>query len=250
MRIYLIFSIVFLLLVFGCNGISKNPAPPPSKEVKQKYSFLIGQWTTYQVRRYVKDSPETSPRNLSEAIIKISIVGKETVKDKNYSWVEYLINERTEQQRAVKFMIDDEGSPQPIKIIIKHGKLEPVEIELRRWETRTRLTSDTLFHEMTREFNIIPFTKKTDSAKPESDEIQINLEGKETSLKCQRVIMGNSEAELKGYAWYTPLIPLTGLVKAFFIEDEYRTSITLTAYGNNGGKSVITENTKKLDLYE
>lgn len=250
MRNYLGCLVGLLVLLLGCNAINKNPTPPPATEAKPKYSFSVGQWTSYRIRRSAKDSPETYPRNLSEATMKISIVDKQSLKDKVYYWVEYLINEGTEQQRVVKFMVDDEGNFQPVKLIMKHGKLEPVEIELRRWETRTRLTADILFHEMTSKFNIIPFTKQSNSGKTEDDLIQINTGGKETNLKCQKVVMGESDGGLHGTAWYAPLIPLAGLVKAFFVEGDYLISITLIDYGTNGGKSVITEEPKRLDLQE
>lgn len=248
MRIKWLIIILLLLFVVGeVNTVARSDAPANS-EISP---FTVGQWVKYQVKRYSRESDEAKPRDLSEAELRISIVDKQTIDDEEYFWVEFMVNEGKEQQRVVKFMIDQAGTPYPAKLILKYGNLEAVEIELRRWAVRTRVAQAVLFDEMTRGLTIIPFTRSTQPEEKTTEEnIIIDLEGRQKELKCIKVSIKKTRAKIKGYIWYSDEVPLAGLVKFFLTKERFRTLFLLTGYGTSGGTSVITETPKKLNFRE
>lgn len=233
----------------GVNTITKSGSSSlPSLKLNQ---FAVGQWVKYQVKRYAKGSDAAKPHELSRAELKISIVDKEIIEEQEFFWVEFLINEDKEQQRVVKFMIDPTGTPAPAKLILKYGNLEAVEIELRRWAVRTRLSRAILFEEMTRGLNIIPFTRSLwDEEKATEEKIMLNLEGQAMELRCSKVSFKETRAKTSGYIWYSDQVPLAGMAKFFLIEQRFRTLFLLVGYGSTGGKSVITEPPKQLNFRE
>lgn len=244
---------MFVLSAFGCKGVEKlvvTEFVPAASRLALPSSFSIGESVTYRLRRYVKYSPEANPSQLSEGIVKISITSKALWKDAEYFWVEYVINDGTDQQRVFKFMVDEKGNPQPFKLIMKFNNMQAVEIELKRWEVRTRLSAEGLFYEMTRSIPPIPFTQPEHSGKKETDEVQINVNNKETWLKCDKVNLIPDEDGYEGAIWYAPPLPFSGLVKALLYEGEYRTQIILLAYQTTGAQTVITEKTRRLDFLE
>ncbi|MEW6025670.1 MAG: hypothetical protein AB1599_00035 [Planctomycetota bacterium] len=236
--------------------------------------IFVGQWARYQIRRYKKDAADDTINALSEADIKISIIGKETVIENEYLWAEFVINEGRAEQRIVRLMADREGKPAPERLVLKYGKLPAVEIHLRIWEVKTRITREMLFDEMTSELNIIPFTRILtpevfDESSVTYETLPIKIGPKETSLGCTRVLLkqegaqparpdGRSGGEpallapsaTTGYIWYSDKVPLAGLVKLLVTEDRYRTMILLTDYGRGGARSLIRETPAKLDFRE
>jgi hypothetical protein len=247
-----VFFLLLVLFVFGCKGVEKPflPVAPAATRLALPSSFSIGESVTYRLRRYVKYESEDRPKYLSEGIVKISITGKALWKDNEFYWVEYVINDATDQQRVFKFMVDEKGNPQPFKLIIKFNNMQAVEIELKRWEVRTRLTVESLFYEMTRSIPPIPFTQPEHSGKKEKDKVQINVNGKEDWLKCDKVNLIPDEDGYEGAIWYAPQLPFAGLVKALLYEENYRTQIILMSYQTSGAETVITEQTKRLDFQE
>ncbi|MDI6788723.1 MAG: hypothetical protein QME51_10165, partial [Planctomycetota bacterium] len=116
-------------------------------------------------------------------------------------------------------------------------------------------TRDMLFEEMTSELNIIPFTRilspeAYDEAKAIYENLPIKIgDKKEIVLKCIKVLLKQFGAEApEGSVWYSNAIPLAGLVKLLLVEDEYRTMILLSDYGQDGAKSCITETPIRLDF--
>jgi hypothetical protein len=226
--------------------------------------IIAGQWVRYQVKRYRKDSAEDTVNALSETDIKISIVGTETVVENEYLWVEFVINEGKEEQRIVKLMVDKNGNPQAERLILKYGKLPAVEIHLRIWEVKTRITREMLFDEMTSELNIIPFARMLapetfDQSSITYETLPIKIGGREGALNCTRVLLRQeaaNEPEIlapqasTGYIWYSDKVPLAGLVKLMVAEDKYRTMILISDYGRGGAKSLIREIPTKLDFRE
>ncbi|MBI5778558.1 MAG: hypothetical protein HZA49_03770 [Planctomycetes bacterium] len=238
------------------SGISENNA---------KHSKLaLGQWVKYQVKRYRKGVTEDTVNTLSETDIKISIIAKETVIENEYLWVEFAINEGKEEQRIVKLMVDKDGNPQAERLILKYGKLPAVELHLRIWEVKTRITREMLFDEMTSELNIIPFTRMLvpeifDQSSVTYETLPIKIGGKESTLNCTRVLLKQEAAKepgifsspaTTGYVWYSDKVPLAGLVKLMVVEDKYRTMILISDYGHANARSLIKETPTKLDFRE
>ncbi|MEK7309573.1 MAG: hypothetical protein AAB038_02000 [Planctomycetota bacterium] len=233
-----------------------------SREGKDK--IVVGQWVKYRVKRYRKGAAEDTVNALSETDIKISIVAKETVIENEYLWVEFDINENKEEQRIVKLMIDKDGIPQAERLVLKYGKLPAVEIHLKIWEVKTRITREMLFDEMTSELNIIPFTRMLapetfDESSVSYETLPIKIGNKENALNCTRVLLKQDESDkmdifapsaATGYIWYSDKVPLAGLVKLMFAEDKYRTMILISDYGHTNAQSLITETPSKLDFRE
>jgi len=247
----IVWAIAFLIILSISGFLLSQKSEEPSEKPA---TFSTGQWVKYEIKRYAKESDETNPRDLSLADLKISIIDKETIENEEYFWVEFLINEGKCEQRVVKFMIDREGNPYPYKLILKYGGLQAVEIDLTRWEVRTRLSREMLFNEMTRGLWVIPFTRVIpEGRKLQKENIYIQIEGKEIALECLKVFIEqprDPEGLRGGYIWYSDQIPLGGLAKFFLAEERYRTIFLLTGYGTSGGKSVITESPRKLDFKE
>ena len=229
-----------------------------------KDKIVVGQWVKYQVKRYRKDTAEDTVNALSETDIKISIVDKETVIENEYLWVEFDINEDKEEQRIVKLMVDKNGNPQAERLVLKYGKLPAVEIHLRIWEVKTRITREMLFDEMTSELNIIPFTRMLapetfDESSVSYETLPIKIGGKESTLNCARVLLKQDQSDKTdifassvstGSIWYSDKVPLAGLVKLMLIEDKYRTMILISDYGHTDARSLIKETPTKLDFRE
>jgi len=229
-----------------------------------KDKIVVGQWVKYQVKRYRKDTAEDTVNALSETDIKISIVDKETVIENEYLWVEFDINEDKEEQRIVKLMVDKNGNPQAERLVLKYGKLPAVEIHLRIWEVKTRITREMLFDEMTSELNIIPFTRMLapetfDESSVSYETLPIKIGGKESTLNCTRVLLKQDEPDktaifaqpaARGYIWYSDKVPLAGLVKLMLVEDKYRTMILISDYGHTNARSLIRETPTKLNFRE
>lgn len=259
MRVLLVFACSIILLSLALFAAWEPSPEKPAPESKKTTEFSVGQWVKYQIKRYAKETelPEDSKGEitvLSESDLKISVVKKESVPHlgtEEFVWVEFLINEDKEQERIIKFMIDQDGIPQPERLILKYGNLEAVEINLRWWEIKTRVRRSTLFEEMTERLNIIPFTRLIDpEEKVATEKIVLNLNGKETSLECIKVFFDIPDSNTTGYVWYSDQIPLAGLVKFFLMEEKYRTLILLSEYSDSGGRSVITELPKQLNFRE
>lgn len=241
---------------------STDSTATEKKALKNK--IVVGQWAKYQVKRYRKGAAEDAINALSEADIKISIVAKETVIENEYLWVEFTINEGKEEQRVVKLMIDKDGIPQAERLVLKYGKLPAVEIHLRIWEVKTRITREMLFDEMTSELNIIPFTRMLapetfDESSVSYETLPIKIGGKENTLNCARVLLKQGEPDKTdifapsaaiGSIWYSDKMPLAGLVKLMFVEDNYRTMILISDYGATVAPSLIKEAPTKLDFRE
>lgn len=244
------------------NPNSTNSTATEKKTQKNKID--VGQWVKYQVKRYRKGTAEDTVNALSETDIKISIMGKETVIENEYLWVEFDINEGKEEQRVVKLMINKNGIPQAERMVLKYGKLPAVEIHLRIWEVKTRITREMLFDEMTSELNIIPFTRMLtpetfDESSLSYETLPIKIGGKESTLNCTRVLLKQGEPDktdifappaTTGYIWYSDKVPLAGLVKLMLLEDKYRTMILISDYGGAGAPSLIKETPSKLDFRE
>jgi len=245
--------------------INPNSADSTAAEKKAlKDRIVVGQWVKYQVKRYRKDAAENTVNALSETDIKISIVAKETVIENEYLWVEFAINEGKEEQRIVRLMVDKDGNPQAERLVLKYGKLPAVEIHLRIWEVKTRITREMLFDEMTTELNIIPFTRMLapetfDESSVSYETLPIKIGGKENALNCTRVLLKQGEPDKTdifapsastGYIWYSDKIPLAGLVKLMLAEDKYRTMILISDYGHTNARSLIKETPTKLDFRE
>jgi len=248
-RLNTVIYLITLLMILGIHRLllSQRPETPSEKPA----TLRIGQWVKYQIKRYSKESDEAKPHDLSEAELVISLVATEAQGNNRYFWVEFLVNPGKEQQRVVKFMIDQEGNPFPAKLILKYGNLEAVEMDLSRWEVRTRLSREMLFNEMTRGLWVIPFTRTLPSEEELTEEnISLTIDRKEIQLKCLKVSIKQPQDKVSGYIWYSDQIPLAGLVKFYLVEAEYRTIFTLTGYGTSDAKSVITESPKKLDFKE
>jgi hypothetical protein len=246
MRIH-VCALLLLLFTFGCTSNDTKKNPEPTEKTTDLPVFTIGQWADYKIIRFPKESDINTNKNTLEATIKISLVGEKVIQSIRYYWVEYLINKGKEQQRIVKILIDKKGAVQPIRVITKNGKFTPVEIDLRRWETRTRLTKEMLLQELTGGFNIIPIIAPKHQEKSETEELSLKLEEKDSLLKCRKVNMENNQA---GTIWYNEKIPFAGLVKAEFSDNNCKNTILLTAYGVSGAKTLIKEEPKELDFQE
>jgi len=241
---------------------STDSTATEKKALKDK--IVVGQWAKYQVKRYRKGATEDTVNALSEADIKISIVDAETVIENEYFWVEFDINEGKEEQRVVKLMINKDGIPQAERLVLKYRKLPAVEIHLRIWEVKTRITREMLFEEMTSELNIIPFTRMLapetfNESSVSYETLPIKIGGKENTLNCARVLLKQGEPDktdifaqsaATGSIWYSDKVPLAGLVKLMLVEDKYRTMILISDYGNTVTPSLITETPTKLDFRE
>lgn len=238
-------------------------SPAPNKSAL-KDKILVGQWAKYQIKRYRKDAAEDTVNALSEADIKISIVAKETVIENEYLWVEFDINEGKEEQRVVKLMIDKNGVPQAERLVFKYGKLPAVEIHLRIWEIKTRITREMLLDELISELNIIPLTRILtpeifDENSVSYETLPIKIGGQESTLNCARVLLKQDAPDktdifappaATGSIWYSSKIPLAGLVKLMLVEDKYRTMIIISDYGSTATPSLIKETPTKLDFRE
>jgi hypothetical protein len=260
-----ILAVIFIsLAVVVLTGEEKKPVSAPvelgsglAERPAKKDKITVGQWVKYQVKRYRKDQPDNAPAALAEADIKISVVDKEVVIENEYLWVESVFNEGRADQRIVKLMVDKNGNPQAERLVLKYGKLPAIEIHLRIWEVKTRITREMLFDEMTSELNVIPFTRML---VPEAfDESSISYETlpvkfpsrKELSLNCVRVLLKQPESsKTDGYVWYSDKVPLAGLVKFMLIEDKYRAMILIQDYNHAGAQSLIKEAPIKLDFRE
>ncbi len=238
------------------NGAVDKAIPDkPVQKPERAIPLGVGQWVKYQVKRYEKDKPEDYPTAVSDAELKLSIVDKTTLYEKELYWVEIVLNENKEPQRLIKFLINKQGSPQPEKLILKYGNLQPVEINLRIWEVKTRVNREILFEEIIHNLNIIPFTRVINPEdKIGEEQIPVNIAGQENFLNCLKVSFAEpkynpfgklravSPAEpLTGAIWYSDQVPLAGLVKFFFIEDKYRTMIFLSGYDTTTGRSLIND---------
>jgi len=270
-KILFIFISITLLALIGepLKGQEKTPRPnntdsPTVKKRSPKSKIDVGQWVKYRIKRYRKDASEETINALSEAEITISIVAKETVIENEYLWVEFDINNGKEEQRIVKIMVDKNGTPQAERLVLKYGKLPAVEIHLRIWEVKTRITKEMLFDEMTSELNIIPFTRMLmpetlDENLISYETLPIKIGGKESTLNCARVLLKQGEpgktdtfapSAFTGHIWYSDKIPLAGLVKLMITEDKYRTMILISDYGHTNASSLIKEVPTKLDFRE
>ncbi|MBI4712194.1 MAG: hypothetical protein HY762_02645 [Planctomycetes bacterium] len=233
--VIILLSVLCVFVVLSVSNVVGKVAEdehPPAQKPARAVPLAIGQWVKYQVKRYQKDDPADSPSALAEAEIKVAIVSRETMRnDEEYFWVEFVINDGKEQERVIKFMIDLDGNPVAEKLILKYGRLQPVEIHLRIWETKTRITREMLFEDISQEKIPIRFPDK-----------------EETTLDCTKVLVKAPYLKVAGYMWYSDKVPLAGLVKFAFIEDKDRTMILLTDYGLTGGQTVIKEQVKKLDF--
>lgn len=262
---------IFLAVLFLVGEEKKTgdaPQLPPESALLEKKpekdKIIVGQWVKYQVKRYSKGSAGDAVNALSETDIKISIIGKETVIENEYFWVEFAINEGKEEQRIVKLMVDQDGNPAPERLVVKYGKLPAVEIHLRIWEVKTRITREMLFDEMTSELNIIPFNRMLapetfDESAVSYETLPIKIGGREGTLNCTRVLLKQEAAKepgifapvaTTGYIWYSDKVPLAGLVKLMVVEDRYRTMILVSDYGRTGARSLIKETPVKLDFRE
>ena len=272
LRLVLIFTSLAVLVLTGepLQDKAKETGPNNTdstaiekKVVKDK--IVEGQWVKYQVKRYRKDASEDTVNALSETDIKISIVGKETVIENEYLWVEFVINEGKEGQRIVRLMADKDGNPQAERMVLKYGKLPAVEIHLRIWEVKTRITREMLFDEMTSELNIIPFTRMLapetfDESSVTYETLPIKIGNKDSALNCTRVLLKRdsprqsedifTQSAASGYIWYSDKVPLAGLVKLLVMEERYRTMILISDYGHTGARSLIRETPTKLDFRE
>lgn len=268
----LIFTSLAVLVLTGEPSQDKAKETSPNntgstaiekKVVKDK--IIEGQWVKYQVKRYRKDASEDTVNALSETDIKISIVGKETVIENEYLWVEFAINEGKEGQRIVRLMADKDGNPQAERMVLKYGKLPAVEIHLRIWEVKTRITREMLFDEMTSELNIIPFTRMLapetfDESSVTYETLPIKIGNRDSALNCTRVLLKRESprqsedmfapSAASGYIWYSDRVPLAGLVKLLVMEERYRTMILISDYGHTGVRSLIRETPAKLDFRE
>lgn len=223
----------------------------------KKDRIEVGQWVSYQVKRYRMSRPDNAPVKLPEANIKVGVVGREIIMDNEYLWVELNVNEGRENQRILKFMIDTKGNPQAEKLILKYGSLPAVEINLRIWDIKTRITREMLFDEMISELNVIPFARMLI---PESfDQSLISYETlpvkfpsrQEISLNCVKVSLKHSDSTMPdGYAWYSDKTPLAGLVQFMLTEAGFRTTILMQDYNHSGAQSLIRESPIKLDFRE
>lgn len=241
----------------GSGDSKEEPTQKTELEEPPRKELSVGQWVKYSVERYSKITEDAQPHDQSRAEFVISLVNKESIDEHEYFWVEFLINEGKDQQRVVKFLVDETGKPFPHKLILKYGSLQAVEIELRRWAVRTRLPTETLFDEMTQGLNIIPFTRTIHPwEKVTKEKALVTLKGKETEFDCLKISYsvpalpiyrddGGEESEsfdtelktpnvcqTSGSIWYSDKIPLAGLVKFFLIEGEFRTLFRLTDYGS------------------
>jgi hypothetical protein len=255
MRKLIVLTLGFVLLALV--SFSAWETKPPKPPVEKHQEFAIGHWVKYQIKRYAKDDTSTDKESteitaLSESDMKISVVKKEILRyisPDEFIWLEFLINEGKEQERIIQFMINPKGVPQPERLILKYGRMPAVDMNLRMWEVKTRITRSTLFEEMTERLNIIPFTRLAQPDETtQKEKITLNLNGQETTLDCFKILFDIPDANTTGYVWYSDQIPLAGLVKFFLVEDKYKTIILLSEYSDSGGRSKITETPQKLDF--
>lgn len=266
------FFTVFLLIA-GLSYISLSadqetkPPSPPAEQSKSK--ITAGEWVRYRIKRQEQEKGDSDPSGilgtsgelLSEATaeLKISITGKQTLYDQEYFWVEYVINEGAESQRIVKILVDDNGIPQAEKVIAKHGLMPAVEMNLRLWEVKTRITREKLLDDMMSKFNLIPLTRrvtptpdKTDILPEKSISVTITSKPDIKSLACFNLITSRPEIGLSSESFYAKEIPLAGLAMLEMIQGsatkETRTIISIIDFGVTGAESLITKKPKQLDF--
>jgi hypothetical protein len=226
------------------------------KHVK-KDRISVGQWVKYQVKRYRKEQMNSTPVALAEAVIKISVVSREVVLQNEYFWVELAINEGRSNQRIVKMLMDKSSNPQAERLVLKYEKLPAVEVPLRVWEVKSRITREMLLDEMTANLYIIPFVRilfpeAFDESSVSYESLPVTFPSKEFfSLSCIRVALKQPGASAPdGFVWYSDKLPMAGLVQFMFDDGKFRTVILAQDYDYTGARSLITEVPVKLDFRE
>ncbi|MFH1227484.1 MAG: hypothetical protein V1701_06230 [Planctomycetota bacterium] len=261
-----------VLLILCISLIGYSAIQEPVQPAADKPQITTGQWVQYHINRYDVDKSETARDNLlstAEADIKISVTGHQTLYDQELLWVELAINYGKESQRIVRFLADAKGTPQPEKVIIKHGRLPAVEINLRIWEVKTRITRGKLLAELLGKFNLIPLTRLEilDSVKPQANpqstggpelsgekaiSVTITSQPDIKSLVCTRLVVSQPEIGLSSESLYSKTIPLAGLARLEMMYDspkkKTQTIITITDFGTTGAESQINEKPKQLDF--
>jgi len=240
-------ALLLIIFAFGCASNDAKQNPASTKETIDLPVFTVGQWVQYRIVRLSNESGITKPANTSETDIKISLVGEKIIQATRFYWVEYLINKDKEHQRIVKVLIDTNGAIQPIRIVTKNGKFAPVEFDLKAWESRTGLNKEIILRELTGGFNIIPLLPLKPQQKPEIEELSVKLEEKDSLINCYKIILNDNPT---GTIWYSEKVPFAGFVKAEIINTTYKNIISLTGYGGNGAKTLISEEPEGLDFQE
>ncbi|MFA5793919.1 MAG: hypothetical protein WC980_02445 [Candidatus Brocadiia bacterium] len=276
------YSAIFLLIL--CLSLIGYAATHETNQSGANSGIAVGQWVQYHINRYDIDKSETNKDNLSstsEADIKMSITGRQTLYEQELFWVELAVNHGKESQRIVRFLADSKGTPQPEKIIVKHGQLPAVEMNLRIWEIKTRITREKLLAEMLGKLNLIPLTrleildkpivpdKTSNEANPKAENktsvagepeisggktisITITSQPDIKSLACTKLVTNQPEIGLSSESLYSKIIPLSGLARLEMMQDSTRkktqTIITITDFGLAGAESLINEKTRQLDF--
>ncbi len=221
----------FLSFALAFGQLSQLFNPFVGMKSPQEVVVKSGSWAKYRI---------TSEEKKHSGDMKLSVVGDAECAGAKCVWFELELWDKLGNHDIMKYLMRgdiSEGSKGYFSIIVKHNdqpayELEfPIEFDTTSLKAQTKEASS-------------GGKKASEAEKPSMEMNTEEVKVPAGTFKCTHVTMIDEKSGEKTDVWFSPEVPITGIVKLEG-KDGY---MELLEYGTEGAKSAITETPRKISI--
>jgi hypothetical protein len=248
---------LLILITCGLLGVAgwvytqrSSDSVSPESETPGFLPLAPGAWAKYQVKRVKEET--TGIKTIWTSDIKVTVTGQERsdAGGPKY-WLELVVNEGKDYQKVFRFMVNENGEPQPERLVVKRGVLNAVEMDLNLWAMETGISAEEMLKESIGHFWFMPFPYLfSEETKSVPEKINLMIKGNRESFSCSRYISKKVMPEVTAKVWLCHQVPVAGVAKMILLEEGYQTLFSLEDFGAKDGRSIIKERPTALSFKE
>jgi len=210
--------------------------PFAGTKTPQSPKNTLGAWCEYKIKAEEEEASGT---------MKLSIVGEDKREGKSLYWFELDFKNDEGDRNIVKMLTKSgvlEGKTGYYSVVVKHNDEQALEFEFQIPEEEVESKAQP-------QKPAEPSSKESEGAETSYPGNRVTIKTETIKVpagkfKCQHITVEDTVENEKIDLWFTPDVPITGIVKMASDDME----AVLLSYGWQGAKSAITETPKKVSF--